>query len=79
MEQVFNGHQLCKLHGPLGPYFDSYAAEMCSKATHSRQERRNSAWLPISTDGWQDIGLVLRRSLRSCLSRFLARERDVDI
>ena len=31
MEQVFRKHQLCKLHGPLGPHFDSYAAEMCSE------------------------------------------------
>src|SRR5215469_640492 len=28
MEQVFKEHQLCRLDGPLGPYFDSYAAEM---------------------------------------------------
>jgi integrase/recombinase XerD len=31
MEQVFKEHRLCTLHGPLGPYFDSYATEMCSE------------------------------------------------
>jgi integrase len=31
MEQVFKQHRLCTLHGPLGPYFDSYATEMCSE------------------------------------------------
>ena len=49
------------------------------RATHSRQEKCRSAWLPISTDGWQDIGLALRKSPQSCLSRFFVRERDVDI
>jgi len=28
MEQVFRHHRLCKQDGPLGPYIDSYAAEM---------------------------------------------------
>ena len=28
MKQVFRAHRLCKQGGPLGPYIDSYAAEM---------------------------------------------------
>jgi integrase/recombinase XerD len=31
MKQVFRAHQLCAQHGPLGPYIDSYAAEMHDK------------------------------------------------
>jgi len=28
MKQIFRAHRLCKQEGPLGPYIDSYAAEM---------------------------------------------------
>ena len=28
MQQVFKGHRLCEQEGPLGPYMDSYAAQM---------------------------------------------------
>jgi len=38
MEQVFKEHQLCKLHGPFGPYFDSYATEMCREG-YAQQTR----------------------------------------
>jgi hypothetical protein len=31
MKQVFRAHRLCKQEGPLGPYIDSYAAEMSSQ------------------------------------------------
>src|SRR5271154_3037072 len=31
MKQVFKAHRLCKQEGPLGPYIDSYAAEMSSQ------------------------------------------------
>jgi integrase/recombinase XerD len=31
MTQVFRAHRLCKQDGPLGPYIDSYAAEMCGE------------------------------------------------
>jgi len=31
MKQVFKQHQVCKQDGPLGPYIDSYAAEMRGK------------------------------------------------
>jgi len=30
MKQIFEAHRLCKLDGPLGPYIDSYEAEMRS-------------------------------------------------
>ena len=31
MKQVFRAHQLCQQDGPLGPYIDSYEAEMRSE------------------------------------------------
>src|SRR5215472_11345909 len=39
MKQVFSAHELCKQDGPLGPYFDSYEAEMRGKgyARHTRE------------------------------------------
>jgi hypothetical protein len=79
MEQVFKEHQLCKLHGPLGPYFDSYATEMCSEGYAQQTREVQIRVVAISTDGWQGIGLPRRKSLQSCLGRSFARERDVDI
>ena len=38
MKQVFKAHRLCQQDGPLGPYLDSYAAEMCSEG-YARQTR----------------------------------------
>ena len=39
MKQVFSAHKLCKQDGPLGPYFDSYEAEMRGNgyARHTRE------------------------------------------
>ena len=39
MKQVFSAHELCKQDGPLGPYFDSYEAEMRCEgyARHTRE------------------------------------------
>ena len=39
MKQVFSAHELCKQDGPLGPYFDSYEAEMRGEgyARHTRE------------------------------------------
>jgi len=39
MKQVFSAHKLCKQDGPLGPFFDSYEAEMRGKgyARHTRE------------------------------------------
>ena len=31
MQQIFRAHQLCDQDGPLGPYIDSYAAELRDK------------------------------------------------
>ena len=38
MKQVFREHQLCKQDGPLGPYIDSYEAEMRGEG-YARQTR----------------------------------------
>ena len=37
MKQVFRAHRLCKQDGPLGPYIDSYAAEMGSEGRVRRE------------------------------------------
>jgi hypothetical protein len=44
MKQVFEGHRLCKLDGPLGPYIDSYEAEMrsCGYAQQTREVQTRS-------------------------------------
>src|SRR6202051_2253900 len=51
MEQVFRQHQLCKLHGPLGPYFDSYASEMFSEG-YARQTREVQIRVVADFDRW---------------------------
>ena len=51
MEQVFKQHQLCKLHGPLGPYFDSYATEMCSEG-YAQQTRETQTRVVADFDRW---------------------------
>ncbi len=38
MKQVFRAHQLCKQDGPVGPYIDSYEAEMRGEG-YARQTR----------------------------------------
>ena len=43
MKQVFNAHELCKQDGPLGPYFDSYDAEMRGKGYARIREKSRSA------------------------------------
>ena len=44
MKQVFEGHRLCKLDGPLGPYIDSYEVEMrsCGYAQQTREVQTRS-------------------------------------
>ena len=39
MKQVFRAHELCKQDGPLGPYIESYDAEMRGEgyARHTRE------------------------------------------
>lgn len=51
MEQVFKEHQLCKLHGPLGPYFDSYATEMCSEG-YAQKTREVQIRVVADFDRW---------------------------
>ena len=51
MEQVFKEHQLCKLHGPLGPYFDSYATEMCREG-YAQQTREVEIRVVADFDRW---------------------------
>jgi integrase/recombinase XerD len=51
MEQVFRQHQLCKLHGPLGPYFDSYASEMFSEG-YARQTTEVQIRVVADFDRW---------------------------
>ncbi len=51
MDQVFRQHQLCKLHGPLGPYFDSYAAEMCSEG-YAQQTTETQIRVVADFDRW---------------------------
>ena len=51
MEQVFKQHQLCELHGPLGPYFDSYAAEMQSEG-YAQQTRETQTRVVADFDRW---------------------------
>jgi hypothetical protein len=38
MKQVFSAHQLCVQDGPLGPYIESYDAEMRGEG-YARQTR----------------------------------------
>ena len=38
MKQVFSAHQLCAQDGPLGPYIESYEAEMCGEG-YAQQTR----------------------------------------
>ena len=38
MKQVFSAHQLCEQDGPLGPYIESYDAEMRGEG-YARQTR----------------------------------------
>ena len=51
MKQVFREHHLCKQHGPLGPYFDSYAAEMRSEG-YAQQTREVQIRLVADFDRW---------------------------
>lgn len=51
MEQVFKEHRLCTLHGPLGPYLESYAAEMCSEG-YAQRTRETQIRLVADFDRW---------------------------
>jgi integrase/recombinase XerD len=51
MKQVFRAHRLCKQDGPLGPYIDSYAAEMGSEG-YARQTREVQIRLVADFGRW---------------------------
>ena len=51
MKQVFKAHQLCRQDGPLGPYIDSYDAEMRSEG-YAQQTREVQVRLVADFDRW---------------------------
>jgi hypothetical protein len=51
MKQVFRAHRLCRQDGPLGPYIDSYEAEMRC-AGYARQTREVQIRLVADFGGW---------------------------
>ena len=51
MKQVFRAHRLCKQDGPLGPYIDSYAAEMRGEG-YARQTREVQIRLVADFGSW---------------------------
>ena len=51
MKQVFEAHRLCKQYGPLGPYIDSYAAEMRGEG-YARQTREVQIRLVADFGRW---------------------------
>lgn len=68
MKQVFSAHELCKQDGPLGPYFDSYEAEMRGEgyARHTREVQIRliadfGCWLAKRRIQAQDIAAELFR------------------
>lgn len=44
MEQVFRHHRLCKQEGPLGPYIESFAAEMRDERYAQHTSELESGW-----------------------------------
>ena len=51
MKQVFRAHQLCQQDGPLGPYIDSYEAEMRSEG-YAQQTREVQVRLVADFSCW---------------------------
>ena len=51
MKQVFRAHRLCKQDGPLGPYIDSYAAEMRAEG-YAQQTREVQIRLVADFGRW---------------------------
>ena len=51
MKQVFRAHRLCKQDGPLGPYIDSYEAEMRGEG-YARQTREVQIRLVADFGRW---------------------------
>ena len=51
MKQVFSAHQLCEQDGPLGPYIESYDAEMRGEG-YARQTREVQTRLVADFGCW---------------------------
>ena len=59
MKQVFSAHQLCEQDGPLGPYIESYDAEMRGEG-YARQTRE------VQTRLVADFGLLVGQAWNPC-------------
>jgi integrase/recombinase XerD len=59
VKQVFRAHQLCEQDGPLGPFVDSYAAEMRAKG-YARRTREVQVRLVADFGRW-----LARRRIRA--------------
>ena len=79
MKQVFRAHRLCKQDGYLGPYIDSYEAEMRGKGYTRKRERCKSVWSPISAAGWPNEKPRCRTLPPSRFGRTFGREHGVDV
>ena len=74
MKQVFRAHRLCKLDGPLGPYIDSYAAEMRGEG-YARQTREVQTRLVADFGRWLAKRGILAQKITPELFRLYLRAR----
>ena len=74
MKQVFRAHRLCKQDGPLGPYMDSYEAEMRSKG-YAQQTREVQIRLVADFGCWLSKRQVQAQEITSDLFRPYLRTR----
>ena len=79
MKQVFSAHQLCEQDGPLGPYIESYDAEMRGEG-YARHTRELQTRLVADFGGWLAKRGIQAQNITVELFRpYLAREHDVDV
>ena len=71
MKQVFRAHRLCKQDGPLGPYMDSYEAEMRSEG-YAQQTREVQTRLVVGFCCW--LGLLQAGVDRAVIALWLGHE-----
>jgi integrase/recombinase XerD len=62
MEQVFKEHRLCKQDGPLGPYIDSYAAEMSGEG-YAQQTSELQVRLIVDFGRWLTKRKIMAREI----------------
>lgn len=62
MEQVFKEHRLCKQDGPLGPYIDSYAAEMSGEG-YAQQTSELQVRLIVDFGRWLTKRKIIAREI----------------